>query len=387
MKVSIRPAPHSKGCAVAGREWCGKFDNNSERCENECPAGYCCEMKHCWQVGEKLRDILIERGHEVLMANKHYRKGSTDRIARDNTAKAINELMAWKPDVHIAIHTNASSDKGAYGIKIGYPQCKKGGTKEKIDASRRLAECIAETQKGIYYAPGRVSVTDSWDFEELSKPKCPAVYIEGCYANSNKKDAQWWHENMDAIVKSYADALEAWWVGEGNALLDLVPIKPSVTPEPPKEENNNVEVLRYAKVKATYIWKLSLWSDSQKTKSLTVIDNKSGIIEILSEKDSKGYFYCRYDGKLGYVDGRYLTFINKQAPIESGCCYVRVKDNYTGILNIWSDTKKTKSLCIVPKGLIFVLLSNEKFNEYYYCSCCGHKGYVNSKYVQMVNIK
>ena len=211
MKISIRPAPHSKGCAVAGRTWCDRFNDQSERCEMECPPGHCCEMKHCWAVGEKLAAILTERGHEVLMASKKYRKGSTDRIARDNTAAALRELMAWEPDVHIAIHTNASSDKGAHGIKIGYPQRKQGSTRSRITESKLLAECIANAQRGIYYAPGRVSVTDAWDFDELSKPNCPAVYIEGCYANSNKQDAQWWHNNMDAIALSYADALDVWW--------------------------------------------------------------------------------------------------------------------------------------------------------------------------------
>ena len=211
MKISIRPAPHSKGCAVAGRTWCNRFNDHSERCETECPPGYCCEMKHCWAVGEKLAAILKERGHEVLMADKKYRKGSSDRIARDNTAAALRELMAWEPDVHIAIHTNASGDKSAYGIKIGYPQRKAGASRSRITESKLLAERIAEAQKKIYYAPGRVSVTDAWDFEELSKPDCPCVYIEGCYANSNKKDAAWWHDNMDAIAMSYADALDAWW--------------------------------------------------------------------------------------------------------------------------------------------------------------------------------
>lgn len=210
MKVSIRPAPHSKGCAKAGRTWCDRYNDHSERCETGCPSGYCCEMKHCWEVGEKLRDILVSRGHEVLMASKRYRKGSTERVARDNTAAAINELTAWGAEVHIAIHTNASNDKGAYGIKIGYPQTKRGSSKARIALSKRLADCMAAGQKKIYYAPGRVTVTDAWDFDELSKVQCPAVYIEGCYANSNKKDAEWWHNNMDAIALSYADALEAW---------------------------------------------------------------------------------------------------------------------------------------------------------------------------------
>lgn len=69
MKITIRPAPHSKGCAWAGREWCSLHDDEPLRCETECPEGYCCEMKHCWEVGEKLRDILTARGHQVRMGD------------------------------------------------------------------------------------------------------------------------------------------------------------------------------------------------------------------------------------------------------------------------------------------------------------------------------
>lgn len=219
MKVSIRPAPHSKTCAISDRKKsCGKFQDQSHRCETECPAGYCCEMKHCWEVGEKLRDILLSRGHQVMMANKKYRKGSTDKIASDNTEKAMDELMAWKPDVHVAIHTNSSSKTTSYGIRIGYPQKRYGSVQERLDASKRLAECVVAEEKKIYHSPGYVSSTDSYNFTELNVPKCPAIYIEGCFANSNEKDAKWWHENMDAIAKSYADALETWWVGEGHTL-------------------------------------------------------------------------------------------------------------------------------------------------------------------------
>lgn len=44
-------------------------------------------MKHCWEVGEKLRDILLERGHQVKMGDKKYRKASTNEKASDNTKK------------------------------------------------------------------------------------------------------------------------------------------------------------------------------------------------------------------------------------------------------------------------------------------------------------
>lgn len=219
MKVSIRPAPHSKTCILSGRpSSCGKFQNQSLRCDAECPSGYCCEMKHCWQVGEKLRDILVARGHEVKMADKKYRKGSPENVASDNTKKAIKELMAWQPDVHVAIHTNASSNPASHGVRIGYPPKRYGSVQERLDASRRLADLVVAENKKIYWDKGYVSSTDSWSFYELNVPKCPAIYIEGCFANSNVQDARWWHNNMDAIAASYADALEAWWAGEGHAL-------------------------------------------------------------------------------------------------------------------------------------------------------------------------
>lgn len=289
MKVSIRPAPHSKGCAVAGRAWCDRYNDQSERCETDCPEGCCCEMKHCWEVGEKLRDILVSRGHEVLMASKRYRKGSTERVARDNTAAAINELTAWGAEVHIAIHTNASNDKGAYGIKIGYPQRRDGESKERRQDSKALAECIAEAQRGIYYAPGRVTVTDAWDFDELSTVKCPAVYIEGCYANSNLQDAQWWHNNMDAIAQSYADALEAW--------ARKAAVEENVKPEP--------AVICKLRMKASYVWNLSLWADVWKTRALLTI--KHGVeLEQLDAGTVNGCYHVRCHGIEGYVDAKYV---------------------------------------------------------------------------------
>ena len=65
MKISIRPAPHSKSCAWGkNASWCSKFDNQPLRCETECPEGWCCEMKHCWQVGEALR-LNLRRGDTI----------------------------------------------------------------------------------------------------------------------------------------------------------------------------------------------------------------------------------------------------------------------------------------------------------------------------------
>jgi len=304
MKISIRPAPHSKGCAVAGREWCGKFDNHSDRCATGCPAGYCCEMKHCWEVGEKLRDILVSRGHAVKMADKKYRKGATEAKASENTKLAMADLMAWGPDVHVAIHTNASKSKDAHGIRIGYPQKKYDSVQARLDASRRLADCVVAENKKIYYAPGWVSSTDSYDFYELNVPKCPAIYIEGCFANSNLDDARWWHNNMDAIARAYADALENWWAGEGNPLPGTQPETPA--PETDKEPSETAGV---ARMKASYKWRLRLWSDTKMSTALATIRHGVDIL-LLSKEPENGYYHVTYEGVEGYVDARYVERVS-----------------------------------------------------------------------------
>ena len=384
MKVSIRPAPHSKTCAISDRKKaCGKFNDHSERCETECPAGYCCEMKHCWEVGEKLRDILVARGHEVKMADKKYRKGSTDSKASDNTKKAINELMAWGPDVHVAIHTNASSDPSAHGVRIGYPQKRYGSVQSRLDSSKRLADCVVAENKKIYWKPGWVSSTDGYNFTELNVPKCPAIYIEGCFANSNEKDARWWHENMDIIAKSYADGLEIWWENEGNSLPD--PSKP-VVPEKEKEEQ---AVIAYAKVKPKYTYKLNLWSDTKKTKSLAVIDNKNGILEILSEKDIDDFYYCRYENKNGYVDKRYIVFIETEAEKkeeEAKPLYqAKVKKGYIWKLSLWSDNEKTKALDVIDnKNGVLDVYKEKDQKGFAYCLYNGQYGYVDAKYIKKI---
>lgn len=380
MKISIRPAPHSKGCAVAGREWCNKFNNNSERCETECPAGYCCEMKHCWEVGEKLHDILVSRGHEVMMADKKYRKGSTDKRANDNTKKAMKELMAWGPDVHIAIHTNASEDKSAYGIKIGYPQRRDGDAKERRQASKALAECIAEAQRGIYYAPGRVTVTDAWDFDELSKVQCPAVYIEGCYANSNLKDAQWWHNNMDIIAKSYVDALEKWWKEEGNNLLE----------KDNQSSSDNIAVpsnpilpatIGTARLKSSYMWKLSLWNDVNKSISLDTIKHNVDI-KLISTTPINGFYPVVYEGQSGYIDKRYVKILETSDNVP--VAIYRLKKKYIWALNLWNNPDKEKSLKTISHNIDIELLETKIYNGLYHVKYQGIIGYVDKRYIEKV---
>lgn len=367
MKITIRPAPHSKTCAISDRKSsCGKFQDQSHRCETECPAGYCCEMRHCWEVGEKLRDILLARGHEVLMADKKYRKGSTEKRASDNTKDAMKELMAWKPDVHVAIHTNASDKPTSHGVRIGYPQKRYGSDQERIDASKRLADLVVAENKKIYWHPGYVSSTDSWNFYELNVPKCPAIYIEGCFANSNEKDAHWWHDNMDAIATSYADALEAWWAGEHEE-----------QPEQPMP----VPTVATARLKKSYVWKLSLWNDTKMSWALATI--KHGIdIGLVSTVPIDGYYPAIYEGQEGFVDKRYVEVVSMTdiAPAT----YLRMKPKYVWKLSLWTDTKMTKSLKVISHGTVMELLEEDDYDGFYHVRYEGLVGYVDKRYVEAV---
>lgn len=368
MKVSIRPAPHSKGCAFAGMSSCGKFQNKSERCENECPAGYCCEMKHCWEVGEMLRDILIARGHKVKMADKKYRKGWPESKAGENTRKAIEELMQWNPDVHVAIHTNASSNSAAFGVRIGYPgsTCNQGENK-RIARSKKLAELVVEENRKIYYKPSYVNITNGYNFYELNKPTCPAIYIEGCYANSNIKDAQWWHENKYEIALSYANALEAWWASEGNSLPN------GTTPEP---EEKPIAAISTAIINTKYESGLSLWDSYKKGVSLIKV-KKDEVVNVLSLTSDHGFYYCEYKGVKGYADGKYLLFENKETSIVDAV----INTKYDSGLSLWDSYKKGNALIKVPKGEVVKVKSINDDHGFYLCEYKGVEGYADVQYL------
>ena len=218
MKISIRPAPHANRCAADKRNSsCGKFNNQSHRCEAECPAGYCCEMKHCWVIGEMLEKELIARGHTVYMANKAYRLGSPQSKAAENTRLAMAELNAHKPDVHIAIHTNANGNPNVRGLQAMYPPARYG---ERTERSKALCKQIADAFRPIYDAK-------IWtrEYSATETNTCPGAgcYLELGYANTNKADAQWVHENPEAIARAIADGLESWWKSEGHDLPAAAP--------------------------------------------------------------------------------------------------------------------------------------------------------------------
>ena len=93
MKISIRPAPHSKSCAIDGRKSCDLYQNHQEKCAEKCTESMCCEMKHCWLVGEALEKELTDRGHSVFMADKKFRK----RYPRMSVSVSVPDELLMVP--------------------------------------------------------------------------------------------------------------------------------------------------------------------------------------------------------------------------------------------------------------------------------------------------
>jgi len=238
MKISIRPAPHANPCALDKRKsGCGKFNNESHRCEKECPAGCCCEMKHCWQVGEALERELVARGHTVFMANKKYRLGAPQETAAQNTRLAMAELNAHKPDLHIAIHTNANGNASTRGVQAMYPPARYG---ERTERSKALCREIAAAIQGIY--DGR---TWTREYSAIETNTCPGAgcYLELGYGNTNVQDARFVHDHPQEIARAIADGMEAWWKSEGKPLPETPATGTPVSPEKEKTLEERVAAL------------------------------------------------------------------------------------------------------------------------------------------------
>lgn len=212
------------------------------------------------------------------------------------------ELLAWGPDLHIAIHTNAAG-ASVRGIRIGYPNiANNAGETARVAESKRLAELVVKTNKAIYPAPDKV-VTTTYNYYELNKPDCPAIYIEAAFANTNKQDAEWVHGNIERIATAYADAIDQW---SG---------KTATTKE---EEVETVSYQAYVKTKTG--GGASIWSDNKKTSRVLLVKDGE-IVTVTGNADSKGFAPVEKDGKRGVFDSQYLVKIEDvpdEAPADNG---------------------------------------------------------------------
>ena len=125
-------------------------------------------------------------------------------IAWERNTREMNHITskdasnAYKPDLHYALHSNASvGQPKARGHRVYI--CARGGKAE------AFADILVQRQAEIYGSAGRVVVPDT-RYTEIFATDAPAVIDEIAF-HDNSDDARWIHENIDAIAKNKAQAI------------------------------------------------------------------------------------------------------------------------------------------------------------------------------------
>ncbi len=101
-------------------------------------------------------------------------------------------------DLHLAIHSNASSTGTAMGTEVYYYPFSSRG--------QRAAEIFANNFKMIYPNPSLVRAVPTTTLGEVRRTKAPSILIEVAY-HDNLEDANWIKSNIDAIARNLVISL------------------------------------------------------------------------------------------------------------------------------------------------------------------------------------
>lgn len=120
-------------------------------------------------------------------------------------ASSIAQSNASGADLHVAIHSNASSPELSgllSGTDIYYnpsnPQ------------SRDFAGLLQDEFRQIYYEPDNVEILPTGELGEVLRTRAPSVLIETAY-HDNPTDEQWIKNNIDPIAQAIARAVELYF--------------------------------------------------------------------------------------------------------------------------------------------------------------------------------
>lgn len=125
-------------------------------------------------------------------------------IAWKRNTRAMNHITskdasnAYRPDLHYALHSNASGGQPkARGHRVYI--CARGGNAE------AFADILVRRQAELSGSAGRVVVPET-RYTEIFATDAPAVIDEIAF-HDNAEDAKWIHENIDAIARNKAQAI------------------------------------------------------------------------------------------------------------------------------------------------------------------------------------
>ena len=134
------------------------------------------------------------------------------RNTPDMTAgSSIRESNAGNYDFHVAIHSNASAESQA-GSQRGsiifyYPSSTNG---------LRMAELLRQRFQEIYPNPDLVRIVPTTSLGEVSRTSAPSVLIEVAF-HDNTEDANWITNNIDAIARAIASAVNDYFTSASGA--------------------------------------------------------------------------------------------------------------------------------------------------------------------------
>lgn len=182
-------------------------------------------------------------------------------------------------DFHLALHSNASAPDNAgqqTGIDIYYFPGSADGL--------RMANILVDNLRQVYPEPAKIRALPTTNLVELRRTRAPAVLAELGY-HDNLQDAQWIENNLDPIARAISTAVTEYF---GLPLLSPGQVRAAVVATDGSGLN-----LRNAPTVSSAV--------------LQRIPNHASV-EVLAEYN--GWYVVRYNGLLGYTQGRYLTFLS-----------------------------------------------------------------------------
>ncbi len=204
----------------------------------------------------------------------------------NNVTQIIDQSNELKPDLHLAIHSNAAPEQLS-GLLRGpqvlyYPQSTSG---------RRGAEIFASNLRVIYPNPSRVRVIPTAELSELQRTTAPSVYVELGY-HDNQFDAEWITQNIDLIARNLALSVAEFF--------NL----PFITE--PNEDGEDSEFPRLAVVNLSS-GRLNVRSEPNANSAIVGRVGNGAFLETIGRSADGNWYRVRLDnGVEGWANGRFL---------------------------------------------------------------------------------
>ena len=158
------------------------FLSPSDQLGNTYATGDTNEAVVCQQICNKIEDILVSRGVMV--------------DSDPNMYNAVDRSNKMRPDLHLAIHTNASPNHNVRGVRVFYHSASEYG--------KSYAEKFFRALSGLY--EGRHAVKPYDVLYELRRTVSPAVYLELDF-HDTVDGAKWLIDNKELIANTLCNVI------------------------------------------------------------------------------------------------------------------------------------------------------------------------------------